>query len=142
MKRGFTLLELIVVIIIIGVLATLGLTQYAKVIEKGRQAEAQSVLGNIRTLAKAYQLEKGTWPTLAQMGLSTGDTNTDLPTACDAAVPSIRYYFSYNASGGANSTAVATRCGTGMGKTPGYAIAYTLTIDYDLGTITKSANTP
>jgi prepilin-type N-terminal cleavage/methylation domain-containing protein len=41
-KKGFTLLELIVVIVIIGVLATLGLTQYASMVERGRSAEAKA----------------------------------------------------------------------------------------------------
>ena len=32
MKRGFTLLELVVVILIVGVLATLGFTQYGRMV--------------------------------------------------------------------------------------------------------------
>jgi len=33
MKQGFTLIELIVVIIIVGILASVGMTQYTKVVE-------------------------------------------------------------------------------------------------------------
>ncbi|MBU0547795.1 MAG: prepilin-type N-terminal cleavage/methylation domain-containing protein, partial [Candidatus Omnitrophica bacterium] len=36
MRKGFTLIELIVVIIIVGILASVGMTQYTKVVEKGR----------------------------------------------------------------------------------------------------------
>ncbi|MFH1697850.1 MAG: prepilin-type N-terminal cleavage/methylation domain-containing protein [Candidatus Omnitrophota bacterium] len=34
MKRGFTLLELMIVIIIVGVLATLGITQYRQLLKE------------------------------------------------------------------------------------------------------------
>ena len=57
MGKGFTLLELIVVIIIIGILATLGFMQYQAVTEKSRTAEAIRVLGDLRTLEQAYYVE-------------------------------------------------------------------------------------
>lgn len=46
--RGFTLLELVVVMIIVGVLATLGMSQYGRTVERSRQAEATSILGALR----------------------------------------------------------------------------------------------
>ena len=56
MKRGFTLLELMVVIIILGVLATLGVMQYQAAIEKSRGAEARQVIGQLRSQCAAYYM--------------------------------------------------------------------------------------
>jgi len=63
MKRGFTLLELIVVIIIIGVLASLGLPQFFKTVEKGRMAEGTSLLGMLRSAQLRNYAEKSTFAT-------------------------------------------------------------------------------
>lgn len=126
MRRGFTLIELIIVIIIVGILATIGMTQYTKVIEKGRAAEAKQVLGSLRTGQNAYYLENGSYTT------TISDTGVDAPGNCTQTT----HYFSYacNASG----TCTATRCGTGTGKTPGSATSYTKTLTID-GTFGGSA---
>ncbi len=119
MKKGFTLLELIIVIIIIGVLATLGFTQYTRVIERGRTAEAKALLGQMRTAQEAYRQEYGAYTA------TIGNLSVEVPTACVST-----HYFSYS------TTAVlgtATRCGVGTGKTPGSATAYNITLNYATG---------
>jgi prepilin-type N-terminal cleavage/methylation domain-containing protein len=120
MKRGFTLLELIVVIIILGVLATLGFTQYTKVIEKGRTSEAKMILGSIRTAQEAYNLEHGTY------AANLDALPVQAPQACQNT-----HYFSYSAT---NTTATAARC-TGNGKTPDTTgNGYNITLEYTTGT--------
>lgn len=129
MRRGFTLLELIVVIIIIGILATLGIAQYTSVIERSRGAEARSILGQIRSFAAGAYLRDGnvtTAATAAAVGI--GSAAGLIADTCTAAAPSTGYYFSYAiaASGATGITVTATRC-TGLnGKQPGGAAANTL----------------
>lgn len=48
MKKGFTLLEVLIVVILIGILAAIALPQYMTTIEKARAAEAVSQLGSFR----------------------------------------------------------------------------------------------
>ena len=114
MKKGFTLIELIVVIIIVGILASVGMTQYTKVVEKGRAAEARLILGSLRTAEVAENMESGTYKDVAGLGVSA-------PTGCTTT-----HYFSY-ACASATGTCTATRCTSG-GKTPDSATAYTKTV--------------
>ncbi|MDD5595936.1 MAG: prepilin-type N-terminal cleavage/methylation domain-containing protein [Candidatus Omnitrophica bacterium] len=55
--KGFTLLELIIVIVIIGVLATASLSKYIKVVERARSAEGKHILGMLRDAQMRYYAE-------------------------------------------------------------------------------------
>lgn len=56
-SQGFTLLELLVVIIIIGVLASVALPQFGKAVDRAREAEASNVLGAILNAEFVYYQE-------------------------------------------------------------------------------------
>jgi prepilin-type N-terminal cleavage/methylation domain-containing protein len=55
--RGFTLIELMIVVVIIGVLATIAGTAYRRYMDSGRSSEAMAVLGEIRAKEEAYRAE-------------------------------------------------------------------------------------
>jgi len=63
MKKGFTLLELIVVVIIIAILASIALPQYIKVAEKARLAEGTHLLGLLRSSQIRYKAENDAYAT-------------------------------------------------------------------------------
>jgi len=109
MKKGFTLVELLVVIIIVGILASVGISQYTKVIEKGRAAEARMILGNLRAAEIAEYNENGSYVMITSLSVGA-------PTSCSQTT----HYFSYGCLVGSGSC-TATRCGTGTGKPPGVA---------------------
>ncbi len=117
-RSGFTLLELIVVIIIIGVLAALGFVQYTSMVEKGRKAEARTLLGSLRTIQFAYFEENGVYGDLGQIG-------TPAPAGCQGS-----HYFSYACVGAASGVCTASRC-TANGKAPQHPVGYSITLAPD-----------
>ena len=71
-NKGFTLLELVVVILIVGVLATLGFTQYGRMVERARGAEARQNIGYMRKLAAAYRLQNGSVTNIGYSDVNVG----------------------------------------------------------------------
>ena len=59
MKQGFTLIELMVVVLIIGILSAIAMPQYTKAVEKARVSEALAVVDGIRKGVDLYVLENG-----------------------------------------------------------------------------------
>lgn len=75
-QKGFTIVELLIVIVVIGILAALVITTYGGIQGKARDSERQSDLQAVQTQIEAFYANNNYYPTLANMNDSTWrDTN-------------------------------------------------------------------
>lgn len=82
---GFTLIELMVVIIILGILSAIGMKTILNEVPKAKQAEAKSTIAHVNAAQSTYWLAHGTFAN-AMSGLSIG-------------LPSSTANYTYNISG-------------------------------------------
>lgn len=60
-KCAFTLLELVVVVIIVGILATIGFVNYSGIKEEALDKEAKANLQLLKAAEKSYLMDTGSW---------------------------------------------------------------------------------
>lgn len=103
-KKGFTLLEMLVVIGIIAILVSLGFASYSTVQKKARDAKRKGDLGAMqKVLEQCYTLNSYSYPAITGNGTTTASTN------CTAlGGPSITFTDpttkTYTVTGGAGAT--------------------------------------
>jgi prepilin-type N-terminal cleavage/methylation domain-containing protein len=60
-KKGFTLVELMIVLAILGLLAGIGVPQYMKTLENSREATDKANIGRLQSAVDAFNAETGWW---------------------------------------------------------------------------------
>lgn len=105
-NAGFTLAELLMVIVIIGVLGSIAIPRFFPQKEKAVVAEAVNMMGAIRQGEIAYRLEHAGYLNLPQTGHTWDEIGIDDPNASNA-----KFSYKVESSGG-TTTITATRNST------------------------------
>ncbi|GAB2461157.1 type IV pilin protein [Comamonas humi] len=109
---GFTLIELMITVAIVGILAAIAYPSYAEYVRKSRRAEAQSVLMDIGTRQQQRLLDTRTYAGATPP--SDADTQTALTALNTSVPPSVSASYTLSiAAGGTPPTFTATATPTG-----------------------------
>ena len=72
-QRGFTLIELVIIIVVLGILAAVAIPRYQDITGEAREASARAALGSLRSgitifyANEAVTTGTASWPTLNQL---------------------------------------------------------------------------
>ena len=121
-RKGFTLIELMVVVLIVGILAAVAIPILRGRIDAAKWSEGKAMLGSVATAIRAYAAEKGTagaQPTAiigsgaTELGFAAGDlsgtyfVDGDFAlTAVDIQATPISFTITCTAGGGTDSPSV------------------------------------
>jgi prepilin-type N-terminal cleavage/methylation domain-containing protein len=73
-EKGFTLIELVIIIVVLGILASIAIPKYRNIVAESREAAARGALGAMRSGVSIYYANAAvttgtaTWPPLDSLG--------------------------------------------------------------------------
>lgn len=76
-QKGFTLIELIVVAVIIAILSTIGMVSYSSTTARSRDTKRKSDLQQIRAALEMYRADHAGYPLFSTMATVISTLNTD-----------------------------------------------------------------
>jgi type IV pilus assembly protein PilA len=84
-RQGFTLIELMIVVAIIGILAAAAIPAYQDYIARSQVSEAVSLLGAVKSPLAEYVGDKGNWPnSLSEIVAGTSGKYTEIVSGLDS----------------------------------------------------------
>jgi len=74
-QKGFTIVELLIVIVVIGILAALVLNTFAGVQKRARDTQRQTAINSMATQLEVYYNDQGSYPALGPLAADNGIKN-------------------------------------------------------------------